>query len=127
VSFEDDPDAAAQRGYKPCRRCLPDQASSASEYRQGQAVDDAQAVLMAAVLASRPAPKLEDLAAQVGMSKFHLQRVFKKNTGMSPAEYARSLKTGRLLTWWHGLMQVIDAASALPDCELPCAAGEQSS
>ena len=94
VSFEDCPAAAAQRGYKPCKRCLPNDSASASQHRQSQAVDEAQAVLMSTVLGDQRVPKLEELAAQVGMSKFHFQRVFKKSTGMSPAEYARSLKTG---------------------------------
>lgn len=37
-------------------------------------------------------PTLAELAGEVGMSKYYFQRVFKKNVGVSPAEYAKSLK-----------------------------------
>lgn len=41
------------------------------------------------------APSLGDLAAVLGCSPFHLQRQFKKATGLSPAAFARALREER--------------------------------
>ena len=39
---------------------------------------------------------LEELGRQVGLSPFHLQRVFKRIVGISPREYAEAARLGRL-------------------------------
>jgi AraC family transcriptional regulator of adaptative response/methylated-DNA-[protein]-cysteine methyltransferase len=41
-------------------------------------------------------PTLGELGEAVGMSPFHLQRVFKRATGLSPREYAAARRTERL-------------------------------
>ncbi len=41
-------------------------------------------------------PTLSFLGEQVGVSRFHLQRVFKKATGVSPREYAEARRLERL-------------------------------
>lgn len=41
--------------------------------------------------------KLEDLAREVGMSKYHFQRVFKKIVGVTPDGYAKSLQARECL------------------------------
>ena len=42
------------------------------------------------------APKLNELAASVGLSPSHLQRAFRKRFGVSPAEYVQSRKLKQL-------------------------------
>jgi AraC family transcriptional regulator of adaptative response/methylated-DNA-[protein]-cysteine methyltransferase len=43
---------------------------------------------------SDEAPSLNDLARQVGLSPSHLQRMFRRAYGVSPAEYARARRFG---------------------------------
>ncbi|SFL95506.1 bifunctional DNA-binding transcriptional regulator/O6-methylguanine-DNA methyltransferase Ada [Marinobacter zhejiangensis] len=57
-------------------------------------------------------PTLAELAAEAGMSRYHLQRVFKSVTGISPAAYARSHRHQRLSQALRGHGSVTDAAYA---------------
>ncbi|MEP7293477.1 MAG: helix-turn-helix domain-containing protein, partial [Chloroflexota bacterium] len=43
-------------------------------------------------------PTLAEMGDYVGMSPFHLQRVFKKMTGVTPRDYADSCRVKRLKT-----------------------------
>ncbi|HJU27153.1 MAG TPA: helix-turn-helix domain-containing protein, partial [Rhodanobacteraceae bacterium] len=43
---------------------------------------------------SEEAPGLAELASQVGLSPSHLQRMFRRAYGMSPAEYVRARRFG---------------------------------
>lgn len=81
---------AERAGFRPCRRCRPDGATAAQ--RQSALVSG----LCRLIETSDPAPTLERLAAEAGMSRFHVQRVFKAVTGVSPAAYARACRAGRL-------------------------------
>lgn len=40
-------------------------------------------------------PSLEEMAAELGLSKFHLLRSFQKHTGLSPRQWAMQLRTRR--------------------------------
>lgn len=40
-------------------------------------------------------PSLEQMAAEVGLSRFHLLRSFQKHTGLSPRQWAMQLRTRR--------------------------------
>jgi AraC family transcriptional regulator of adaptative response/methylated-DNA-[protein]-cysteine methyltransferase len=73
---------AERAGFRPCRRCRPNEASLAERH--------AEAVLQACrtIEATETAPILADLAAVAGMSRFHFLRVFRKATGVTPREYA---------------------------------------
>ncbi len=79
------PDIAAARelGLRACKRCLPDDIM-----RDGNAVRAAIAAIRAA---QAPVP-MADLAALTGYSPDHLQRIFRRSTGMSPAEFGRALR-----------------------------------
>ena len=54
-------------------------------------------------------PRLADLARDVGLSPSHLQRAFRKRFGVSPAEYARSLRLKNLKTALRIAPRVTDA------------------
>ena len=43
-------------------------------------------------------PSLSELAAAVGYAPHHFQRIFKRDLGVSPAEYARGLRNRRTET-----------------------------
>ncbi len=77
---------ARAAGLRPCKRCLPDNVGR-----------DEAAVLAAIdeIKSSGGRPLLAELAAQVGYSATHFQRVFKRATGLSPAAYARALREER--------------------------------
>ncbi|PTA68957.1 bifunctional DNA-binding transcriptional regulator/O6-methylguanine-DNA methyltransferase Ada [Deinococcus arcticus] len=77
---------AAAAGFRACRRCTPAHISAAQ-----QAVAHAQHLLDTA----EPTPSLVGLAAAVGLSPFHLQRVFKAATGVSLKQYAIAQRAAR--------------------------------
>lgn len=54
------------------------------------------AAIDAALDRGEPPPTLAALAAQAGCSPFHLQRVFRQHSGLSPAAYARARRAERL-------------------------------
>ena len=77
---------AREAGYRPCLRCKPDEVA-----RDREAV--AQAVKLIEV-AEEPL-SLDEVAGAVGYAPHHFQRIFKRDLGVSPAEYARGLRTRR--------------------------------
>ncbi|HET9252735.1 MAG TPA: bifunctional DNA-binding transcriptional regulator/O6-methylguanine-DNA methyltransferase Ada [Candidatus Eisenbacteria bacterium] len=89
VRFYDRPEAAERAGYRACLRCKPKEAAVNPE----------------AVLVDRVRRHLEEhrdervtldqLARITGRSPFHLQRTFKRVTGVSPRQYAASLRLDR--------------------------------
>ncbi len=90
VRFFPDVATAGAAGFRPCKRCRPGAAGgSAAE----QAVARARAILDAHD--DEPMP-LARLAKAVGLSPWHLQRIFAKSVGMSPREYAESRRRSRL-------------------------------
>jgi AraC family transcriptional regulator of adaptative response/methylated-DNA-[protein]-cysteine methyltransferase len=54
-------------------------------------------------------PRLNELARSVGLSPSHLQRAFRKRYGVSPAEYAQSLKLKNLKSALRTAPRVADA------------------
>jgi AraC family transcriptional regulator of adaptative response/methylated-DNA-[protein]-cysteine methyltransferase len=78
VEFFADPRTAERAGYRACLRCNPTEVSAQAQYvtRARQLLDDAEGVVT-----------LAQLSKQVGLSPFHLQRLFKRATGLSPREY----------------------------------------
>jgi AraC family transcriptional regulator, regulatory protein of adaptative response / methylated-DNA-[protein]-cysteine methyltransferase len=85
------PDAAAARaaGFRACLRCRPDEVG-----RDRLAVEAARAFIAAA----QSPPSLAEIAAHAGYAPHHFHRLFKRETGMTPAAYARSLRAERLKT-----------------------------
>jgi AraC family transcriptional regulator of adaptative response/methylated-DNA-[protein]-cysteine methyltransferase len=91
VVFYPVPEAAERCGYRPCRRCRPDQADGA----------DPRVALVrrACRLIETHAdgtPTLAALGSQLGLSPGHLQRTFKRIVGITPREYADACRVGRL-------------------------------
>ena len=86
VRFFADGAEARAAGLRACKRCRPDEVGR-----------DEAAVLAAIdeIKASEGLPRLDELAAAVGYSPTHFQRVFTRATGLSPAAYARALREER--------------------------------
>jgi AraC family transcriptional regulator, regulatory protein of adaptative response / methylated-DNA-[protein]-cysteine methyltransferase len=86
VEFFIDAMAARAAGYRACLRCRPDEVGR-----------DAQAVARATILieeADQPL-SLDALAGAVGYAPHHFQRLFKRDMGVSPAQYARAVRAKR--------------------------------
>lgn len=73
---------AKAAGFRACKRCKPEQPPLQEEY--------ARKVSQACRLieTSEEAPKLDELAAAVGLSSYHFHRTFKAITGVTPKAYA---------------------------------------
>ncbi len=82
VSFHTTCAAAQVAGFRPCKRCKPDQHSLRSQY----AVKVTEACRL--IETAQDAPKLAHLAAVAGISPFHFHRIFKAIAGVTPKAYA---------------------------------------
>ena len=90
VAFHATTADAEAAGFRPCKRCKPDQAPLAQ--RNAAAVAAACQLIESA----EEAPGLEALAAEAGMSPFHFHRVFKSVTGVTPKAYADARRAERV-------------------------------
>ena len=90
VQFHDTRAEAEQAGFRPCRRCRPDQPPLAEQH--------AAIVTQACrtIAAAESEPRLEELAERAGMSKYHFHRVFKQVTGLTPKEYGAAQRERRV-------------------------------
>ena len=100
MSFLPDPAAARAAGFRACLRCRPDEVG-----RDRLAVRAAIAMIEAA----EDAPRLEAIAAHVGYAPHHFHRLFKRETGLTPAAWARALRTERLKTALGAEARITDA------------------
>jgi len=86
VEFFDTGEEARAAGYRPCLRCKPDEIG-----RDREAV--ARAVKL--IEAAEDPLTLDEVATSVGYAPHHFQRIFKRDLGVSPAEYARGIRNKR--------------------------------
>jgi AraC family transcriptional regulator of adaptative response/methylated-DNA-[protein]-cysteine methyltransferase len=93
VAFFAAAEEAERAGYRACRRCAPKSAAAPAEQTVRQACAYLEAHLDAGI--DRPVT-LATLGREVGMSPFHLQRLFKRVTGVSPKEYVSARRVERL-------------------------------
>ena len=84
------PDDARRAGFRPCLRCRPDAPHADAELTR-RACDYIDAYL-AAHDALPPAP---EIAAAAGASASRLRRIFRRETGLTPAQYARARRLDR--------------------------------
>jgi AraC family transcriptional regulator, regulatory protein of adaptative response / methylated-DNA-[protein]-cysteine methyltransferase len=88
VFFETTAGAEAD-GFRPCKRCRPNDDSAAS--RHLAAIEKACALLRT----SETMPSLAELADAAAISRFHFHRVFKQIMGTTPRDYARTHRLGQ--------------------------------
>lgn len=103
VEFFTNPNDAERAGYRACLRCKPTEVSSQAQYimRARQLLDSADGVMT-----------LADLSKRVGLSPFHLQRLFKRATGLSPRDYQSARRMQQVKS---GLRHGNDVTTALYD------------
>ena len=100
VEFFTTGEEARAAGYRSCMRCKPDEVG-----RDREAI--AQAVKL--IEAAEELLTLDDLAQSVGYAPHHFQRIFKRDLGVSPAEYARGLRNQRAQSALKANGRVTDA------------------
>ena len=88
VRFHPSRASAEADGFRPCRRCHPEQELTPRAELVAQAVR--------LIETSEQPLTLAALGQALHSSPFHLQRVFKAATGLSPRQYAAGLRAGRL-------------------------------
>lgn len=81
---------AEHAGFRPCKRCKPDQAPLI-EQRAALVAD-----LCRFIENAESAPTLDALARHAGLSTYHLHRVFKAVTGLTPKAYAAAHRAQRV-------------------------------
>ncbi len=90
VRFHASAAAAQAAGFRPCKRCKPEQPPLAAQQA-------AMITIACRTLESTdPAPSLDTLAQQAGLSPHHFHRVFKALTGVTPKAYALAQRQRRI-------------------------------
>lgn len=90
VAFHASCEAAERAGFRPCKRCRPNEAALA--VRRAAAIEKA----CRAIEAAEEMPGLDALAVSAGMSRFHFHRIFKSVTGLTPNAYAAAHRAERM-------------------------------
>jgi AraC family transcriptional regulator of adaptative response/methylated-DNA-[protein]-cysteine methyltransferase len=90
VRFHNSIADAERAGFRPCRRCKPNQPS----LEQIQAAKIAE--ICRAIETAVETPRLATLARRAGLSPYHFHRVFKAATGLTPRAYAAAHRTRRV-------------------------------
>ena len=81
---------AERAGFRPCKRCKPDRLPLAEQHA-------AKVVELCRLLENADeVSSLEALAERAGMSPYHLHRVFKSITGVTPRAYAAAHRASRV-------------------------------
>jgi len=83
---------AERAGFRPCKRCKPDQPPLAERHAARVAE------LCRLIETAETVPSLEELANHAGLSPHHLHRLFKAVTGLTPKAYATAHRAQRMRT-----------------------------
>lgn len=90
VQFHLSREEAESAGFRPCRRCKPDQPSLREQYT------DKVTEICRLLETAETEPSLAELAAIAGLSTFHFHRIFKAITGLTPKAYAAAQRSNRV-------------------------------
>lgn len=102
VRFFADANIAAKNGFRACKRCRPNDENS---------TQTALARRVCALLETTTETiSLVQLSRETGVSASHLQRVFKREIGVSPRQYAEALRQDKLKSALQNTNRVLDAA-----------------
>ena len=101
VEFFETAEQAERAGYRSCRRCRPDTVAPRT-----QVVTE-----LCRYIEAHPDSTLTlgELAGHVHLSPFHVQRIFKEQTGVSPRAYQESLRT-------KAARSLLPKAGSVTDC-----------
>lgn len=102
VSFFISCDAAESAGFRPCRRCKPEQMPLAALH--AAKITEA----CRTIEQSDAMPNIAKLAKLAGMSNYYFHRLFKQITGLTPRQYAQAHRTRRM----HDALAQSDSVTA---------------
>ncbi|HJV60133.1 MAG TPA: bifunctional DNA-binding transcriptional regulator/O6-methylguanine-DNA methyltransferase Ada [Albitalea sp.] len=91
VAFHASVEEALHAGFRPCKRCKPDQPANAAQELAAKV-----AALCRFIESAPQPPTLDDLAERAGWSPWHLHRLFKQVTGLTPRAYAAAHRAQRV-------------------------------
>jgi AraC family transcriptional regulator of adaptative response/methylated-DNA-[protein]-cysteine methyltransferase len=91
VRFLPDSATAERQGYRACKRCKPDQ-------RLAPGVRTVEQIRRMLLDSLDSPPGLTQLGRAVGLSPAHLQRMFRRRTGLSPKEFVAAARLERWKT-----------------------------
>jgi len=111
---------AERAGFRPCRRCKPDQPPPAERH----AAKVAEACRL--IEAADELPSLGELARAVGLSPHHFHRVFKAVAGVTPKAYATARRAERVRAGLTRSGTVTDYRAGGTNAEIRFAVGECS-
>lgn len=94
---------AESAGFRACKRCRPDQRPLAAQH--AATVTE----LCRFIQSAEQAPTLEELATRSGISPYHLHRVFKAITGLTPKAFATAHRAERMRRDLQGSGTVTEA------------------
>lgn len=103
VAFHATREDAERAGFRPCKRCKPDQGGIEAGHAAGVAAASRL------IEQSEQLPSLDALAAAAGMSRYHFHRVFKLRTGLTPKAYAAAHRAKRVREQLREAGSVTDA------------------
>lgn len=104
VRFFDSLAAAQAAGFRPCKRCRPDSQTPAQQQRQ------ALVAVCRRLETEDPTPRLAQLAADLNLSQWHFQRLFRQVMGVTPHQYAAEFRAGRLKSALQTAASVTEAS-----------------
>jgi len=104
VRFHETAADAARAGFRPCRRCRPDQPTLA-QLHAARVADACRAIETAEEM-----PTLAALANGAGLSPYHFHRVFKAITGVTPKAYAAAHRAKRVRDQLAGARKTVTEA-----------------
>ncbi|PGH23422.1 hypothetical protein AJ80_02532 [Polytolypa hystricis UAMH7299] len=96
VIFYDTPAQAEKAGYRPCKRCKPEDLLAPMDPHIKLAQKACETMALAALAGGKQKPTLNDLASEAGLTPSHFHRVFKKVVGITPGKFARDAMEGKM-------------------------------
>lgn len=90
VSFYKTPREAERAGFRPCKRCKPDEIALAGQHAARVAE------ICRYIEAAPEIPSLKDMARKAALSTSHFHRLFKAVTGLTPRAYANAHRAERV-------------------------------
>jgi AraC family transcriptional regulator of adaptative response/methylated-DNA-[protein]-cysteine methyltransferase len=90
VAFHDTTKDAREAGFRPCKRCKPDEVSLSERHKE------TISAVCRMIESAEEEPTLQELADSAGMSTYHFHRLFKSITGLTPKAYAQAHRAKRM-------------------------------
>lgn len=106
VRFFDSLAAAERAGFRACKRCRPDAETHQQQQRQALVASCRR------LEQEDPTPTLAELAADMNLSQWHFQRLFRRLLGITPHQYATEYRAGRLKSALKTAASVTEASYA---------------